>query len=346
MQFGTCFVGDLFCGPGKNGTEKGSPLLLIEIAKRVLDNVHLKKKHPNCHITILFNDQNKNFLDSLEKETSKLEIDEQRIKFFVRNLSFKEIITSEIINILRNKAIPKFFFLDPFNYSTIQLDELKTLIKLPFTEVLLFSPTFLAYRFKEVAGKHAKLKNFLDNFTAKGEANYKDVYDFIDSICIRLKGELNTELIRQIPIDFGRTKHTLFFITKHIMGMLIINSIFLKESFDGRSLCVKEIKNNQIKPPLFSKTQLETREFIKRMKEYQGSLEEYLKKEKKLTNKEIIYHSIACGWLPKYACELVRKLKSEGKVEYGYLVNGMKKGPYVSNQNWNKELCVVSYKKV
>ena len=42
MQFGVCFVGDLFCGQGKNGDKKGSPLLLLDIAARVLNNSVLK----------------------------------------------------------------------------------------------------------------------------------------------------------------------------------------------------------------------------------------------------------------------------------------------------------------
>jgi len=37
MKFGKCSVADLFCGPGKNGAEKGSPLVLLEEAEKMLN---------------------------------------------------------------------------------------------------------------------------------------------------------------------------------------------------------------------------------------------------------------------------------------------------------------------
>jgi len=56
MQFGICFVGDLFCGPGKIREKDGSPLILIEKSKRILKSKALIKRWSNPRIYIFFSD--------------------------------------------------------------------------------------------------------------------------------------------------------------------------------------------------------------------------------------------------------------------------------------------------
>ncbi|MDD2753745.1 MAG: three-Cys-motif partner protein TcmP [Candidatus Portnoybacteria bacterium] len=345
MQFGVCFIGDLFSGPGRNGKEKGSPLVLVEIAHKILGSEILQKKQRGqCRIFILFNDQNSSFIDDLKKELSSEK--DSNIKIFIKSESFSDAMGEDLLGDLKSKKIPAFIFLDPFNYSTVQMSKLKQLLAIPFLEVLFFCPTFHAYRFASSKNLPEKLKEFLKDFTFDGIVDYQSPYYFIESICKRLKKELETEFIRDITIDVGSSKNTLFYITKHIGGMIIMNRLFLKESLDGRCIQVKEVKKLEQSPPLFKKSQIETAQFKKRIESYQLRLLEDLKKNKKMTNKEIIFHSVVGGFLPMHAEALISKLKKENKVEYKYLLNEKKIGPYISEQNWNKELCVISYKNV
>ena len=62
MQYGHCYITDFFCGCGKNGQKDGSPLVLIDEARKILGNSILKKKWPNAQIEILFSDFNSEYL--------------------------------------------------------------------------------------------------------------------------------------------------------------------------------------------------------------------------------------------------------------------------------------------
>src|SRR3989339_1168759 len=50
MQYGRCFIVDFFCGCGKNGNEDGSPLVLLNVAKKMLESPVLRCKQPNAEI--------------------------------------------------------------------------------------------------------------------------------------------------------------------------------------------------------------------------------------------------------------------------------------------------------
>ncbi len=58
MQFGICFVGDLFCGPGKSGNKNGSPFVLIEEIEKVITISQLITRFSEPQVVLLFNDIN------------------------------------------------------------------------------------------------------------------------------------------------------------------------------------------------------------------------------------------------------------------------------------------------
>lgn len=45
-QYGSCLVADFFCGGGKNGQKDGSPFVLLDVAKKILDNEIVKSRQP------------------------------------------------------------------------------------------------------------------------------------------------------------------------------------------------------------------------------------------------------------------------------------------------------------
>lgn len=53
MQFGVIFIADLFCGPGYNGEEKGSPLQLIDTLNLLLDNPALVSRQPWRRVVLI-----------------------------------------------------------------------------------------------------------------------------------------------------------------------------------------------------------------------------------------------------------------------------------------------------
>lgn len=341
MQFGVCLVADLFCGPGKSGNVKGSPLVLIDQAKKVLQNPILNKQYSSPKIYVFLNDINKSYINILKSELSKIsDIPNNLVILEPESKNFSDILND--IEILKDKKMPKFFFLDPFSYSKIKLNDVNKLMNLTFSEILLFLPVSFAYRFHNPKDRIApKLKEFLENFTSKGICKYKDIHEFINSIKEKLKKDLNLDFVRPIPIDVGKTKSTLFFLTKNIKGMFLANNIFFKESYDGKSLNVDEIKKNNICQSLFKKSQLETKQFKEEVNLFQCMLVDKLKKQK-MKNTEIIKYTAMEGFPLKYANDILKKLKDQIVIDY--LTKDKTRSFYVSEENWDKNLCILGIK--
>jgi three-Cys-motif partner protein len=74
MQYGKCFIADFFCGCGKNGDKDGSPLALIEVAKKSLESPVIQKKWPNAEIVIVFSDADKQCCDNLTALLQKIKL--------------------------------------------------------------------------------------------------------------------------------------------------------------------------------------------------------------------------------------------------------------------------------
>ena len=140
MTFETCLIADLFCGPGKNGKENGSPIILLEKLKYILTVPQLKRKK-NLRIFILFNDLNSANIENLKKELKTTEYNKNLIHITIENSKYEDLLP-KLIRRPEKLKIPKFFFLDPFTYTNVRMDDLQALMNLYRTEVLLFLPLF------------------------------------------------------------------------------------------------------------------------------------------------------------------------------------------------------------
>lgn len=300
MGFKECIIFDLFCGPGTNGSENGSPLILIERANYILKSKSLDR----VKLYILFNDINKIHIQNLQEKLEKIKIDSRLSILPVENKTFEDIYTN-IVEKYKNSSIPKFFFLDPFKYSNIKIKHLKGLINLRNSEILLFLPVFFTYRFKntDFDSEH-KVITFLNEYTLKGSYNYKDINEFMNSIRDKLKERLDLDFVRPILLDYGTRKNSLFLLTKSKVGMLVMNKLFLKKTLDGKRVQIKSINQKQ----LFGVEDLN--EYIKFAKELEKNL-----RKKTMSSTEIIFYTIQNGFLPKHARSILKKLKDSGKIE-------------------------------
>ena len=243
MQFGNCFLGDLFCGAGKNGKNNGSPLVLIKKAKDILQNKKLLEKYSLPKIQILFNDNNKENIDSLKKELEAIDIPENIQVLDITCKDFDNEI-SELKITFKDIRHPKFFFLDPFGYSDIHIADIKELMNIgKYTEIIMFLPTFHTYRF--VKSNNAKIKQFLNEFTLDECINYKNVFDFNESIRKKLLQYLDLKYVKPIILKDGASIHSLFFLTKHILGMNIMNNLFWSFTEDGEMIEVSKNFNQK-----------------------------------------------------------------------------------------------------
>ncbi len=301
QTFRNCLIADLFCGKGNNGNEDGSPLVLIEQAKYILTSPNIK----NSKVCILFNDRELSHIENLKSKIS--DFSHESIDILpIRNTDFQTILV-RILKKIRNNDIPKFFFLDPFTYSDVKMEDLKEIMSLKNSEVFLFTPIFHSYRFSSASFPEThKTKVFVEEFTTKGMDDYSDINDFMQSIKEKLKQELQLDYVRPVLLDDGNCKNAIFLLTKHQAGMLLMNKIAFNQSEDGAGVDIRQQQSKQTS--LFGLQ--ETRKFDVFSKKLRLELEN----KKQMTNDEIVNFTIMEGFLPKHAKDVLNVLSEATEI--------------------------------
>ena len=302
QTFDRCLIADLFCGTGKNDDKDGSALTLIQQAEYILTSP-LLKENPS-KIEILFNDTDKNNIENLILHLE--DFSHPCITIHPpTNSNFTEAI-DEILETI-SAEIPKFFFLDPFTYSDVSLDNLANLMRLSNTEVFLFVPVFHSYRFANQTSypKGHKTRIFVEEFTTKGMMNYQNIDDFMQSINQKIKQALHLDYVRPVLLDDGRCKNAIFLLTKHRVGMLLMNKIAFKHSKDGAGINIKQQQSKQIELLGTSGTM--------QFNAFSEKLEQELKNGK-MTNEQIVDFTIAEGFLPKHVKTVLISLNDKNKI--------------------------------
>ncbi|MBN1622023.1 MAG: three-Cys-motif partner protein TcmP [Endomicrobiales bacterium] len=334
MQYGKCFIADFFCGPGKNGENPGSPLILLDEAKNILESPVLRQKWPNPEVVVLFSDSNKSHIENLTLTLKQSDYPKE-IKIIGPICEGFDSILEKSKQIYSSIKEPKFFFLDPFTYSEVTMENVKCLIDVIAAEVLLFLPTFHSFRFVKCADASPKLKEFLEAFTTKGCANYSDIFDFNESIRSKLLSDLNLKYVSAIGLDGGAKKNALFYLTKHITGKLLMDRLVWKIAYDGVTVKAKK----DIEPTLFDLSPLSDN-----FSEKKDLIENYVKDKKCVTNVEIIEFVAINGFTTKYANDILKDMKKQGLIQVEYKDSSKTHGLYISDAHWNNELSIIKYK--
>jgi three-Cys-motif partner protein len=304
MTYGTCLIADLFCGAGKNGKENGSPLVLIDSLNYILSVPQLQKKD-NLKVHILFNDEDNNNIENLVNELRKISYDKKIIKIHIKNEKYENILP-EIIRKPERLKIPKFFFLDPFTYSNVKMKHLKELMSLSFSEVLLFIPIFHTYRFSKTKyNKEHKTRIFIEEYTTRGVTDYENISNFMFSVREKLMSATSIPFVRPVLLDGGGSKNSLFLLTKHPKGMLLMNKIAFKITDDGSRINVK----TEGLCSLFK-----VHEISSFYDTFRKNLTNILEKNE-ITNSEIVDFTIRSCFLPKHAKQEIKKLHDLQKLK-------------------------------
>jgi len=333
MYYGKCYIADFFCGCGKNGKKDGSPLVLLGIAKKMLNDSTLKKKQPNAEIVIVFSDKNKIWCNELSECLQKFSKPKQ-IKILGPFCESFSSIKEEAIEAFSNAKVPKFFFLDPFTYSDVGINDIKGLMSIPAAEVLFFLPIFHLYRFVKCASKVEPIKKFLEEFSDRKCIKYSDIKDLIESIRQKMLKYIDLKYVRYVVLDDGARKNALFYLTKHVTGMLLMNNLSWQYAEDGVIIKVKKYSI----PTLFDPSP-----FSENYNNLKKLLKEYIMKKKLLTNVEIIDFVAKIGFRTKFARVILKEMKSKDLIRIKYKKSNKKRGFYVADEHWNKELTTIIY---
>lgn len=195
--------------------------------------------------------------------------------------------TEKSINTFKTKIPPKFFFLDPFTYSEVGIDDVGEFMNVPAAEV-------------QKLLKHIGLK-----------------------------------YVRAVGLDDGARKNALFYLTKHITGMLLMNKLVWKHAYDG--VTVKAKRDNEL--TLFDLSTMSGN--FTRIKE---TLKDFIKEKKQLTNVEIIDFVAENCFDTTYANDILKEMKEQDVVSVEYKRNDKTRGFYVADSNWDQDLATIIYR--
>lgn len=347
MHFGYLLIADLFCGPWMNWPEKGSPLILIDLITELLQSPTIKNRKWGAKVIIILNDKDKNNIDEIQSILSTYPKSEN-IKFIIKNEEFEQILII-IENLLKNIKIPKFFFLDPFSFSIINLSNIKTVFNLDITEVLLFSPVMDMYRFVNAENiqqnpNHKTRKAIEDSTEEWILWHYGWIHEFCDAMVQKMKKELNENYIRYVLLDAWKRKHALFFLTHHRLWLLKFNRATAKlgdHCWIWVSISSLAEKENSIQSCFF--TEKESKEFNSYIQERLSKFQEILIneiKQKPLTNIQVIELCAIYWILP----EDIRDFLWNNTIFQIKLTWWKRMGTFMSDSNWDKEMCIFSIK--
>jgi len=180
------YIADLFAGPGEdeNGNP-GSPKILMDyLSQTYLDGLCVK---------ICFNEMDPENFKKLNALVAKHKIQNTSwVKINVQNQDYSDFLPQIIENHKTHNYFKRFFFIDPFGYKSIHLNDIKEILSDGDTELLLFLPLSHIYRFKSKEDVTNAIKTFLEEFISVPELyTINSDVAFLRNILDTLRNKLN-----------------------------------------------------------------------------------------------------------------------------------------------------------
>lgn len=217
---------DLFAGEGKykNG-EKGSPIIALECIEQ-----HFQENSTCPDMRIVFNDSG---MSEIEPEKSKIQRVAEatalisipsNVEIVYSQEDFKDAL-DQARNAFRAETKPAgLFFIDPFGYKEVPPEVIKDILSFGRTEVLLFVPVSLMYRFANSAAQEdfagsEPLRKFLTALYGANIPSFLTLEEFVDGAKRQFKNFLGANFyIGSFSLDAGRNTYALYFFTQSIDG--------------------------------------------------------------------------------------------------------------------------------
>jgi len=286
---------------------KGSPIVAIEAIKTAIS------KYPNKTVSLTINDIDKekviiatNYINENHKDTCSVN---------TYNKDAKEMFEVVIANIKKSQKNEKnLVFIDPYGYKEIFKQNIIDIMKAGKSEIILFLPIANMYRFSPVSltdkenNSYTHLRRFIEDFFEDThhpiyQKTYNGQIDYIGFI--KKAFSFNNEYFSasySIERD-TKTYYALFFITSHIYGLEKI----LETKWSLDSLCGEGFEK-QKEATLFDEINHD-----EKTTNCQAKLVECINlflSEGFKSNNEIYEYVLKCGFLPKYANEILENMKS------------------------------------
>ncbi len=229
---------DGFAGRGRFPSgEKGSPLLVLDVAQGALAVPGMRAQRIVCHFVELNPDNFKNMEAEVALHPASAD---PSIYIRLYNTRFSQV-SKDIVREIRGNRQPSFFFLDPFGYRDPPMDTLREILVLDQAEVLVNLMFEFANRALSVQGTPELSRTLDDLFgsdrwrefaSLEGEERERA---FIDLYGGQLKKRGAGYVVR-FPMGYDESQRTLYYLvhaTKHHKGAILMKDEMVKVSTPG-----------------------------------------------------------------------------------------------------------------
>jgi three-Cys-motif partner protein len=330
--FRKIFLFDLFCGEGIYENDvKGSPIIALDAIRN-----HYFSNQQTCpNMMIWFNDIGKSEIedgvykvDRVEQIASKMFIP-PNVEIQFHQKDYRDIFPLAINEIKRTKDAKGLFFIDPFGYKVIKPDDLRQILEIGNTEIILWLPIAQMYRFagsvkiSEFPGSEP-LRDFLMELFGQNIPTFNSAYDFIDQLKSRFKTYLQGLNIFVNTFTLERDSkniYCLFFFTSHVKGYeAMLDAKWDMDKEHGKGFVLKNA------PMFFSEIQLSG---------YEKKVRDYLSGSEYKSNSDLYLFGLENDFLPKHTKSVLDELKRkelgfeiisvDGKPAKGYYIGDTKR---------------------
>ena len=306
---------DFFAGSGTDSVGMpGSPLIALKEIADALD-FNKEKFDAPFKIELYLNDSSQEKTENLKtlmeeriKASEHFDLLNRYFSFKVETKEFKDIFPIWLEEMRKGSA--NFVFLDPFGIKDISLNVFD-LAQIQHTDIMFFVPAAIVNRMK---GRPEIVKYFpFLNDADYGQMKGKNVCSVLARAYDReLLSRKNMCYVGSFSIKKGSNVYGLIFISKHPLGMeKFLRTAWKKDALTGAANF--DIDNDGIdpdQPSLFFEMDKPTR-----IMQFQKELRNLIEQGKIKTNQEVYVACLLEGMLPKYAKEVLQKLKSEGMLK-------------------------------
>lgn len=322
------FLFDFFCGEGiYDNDSKGSPIIALECIR----NHYYSNKNSIPNMTVWFNDMEKSKLEEGYKVDRVQRIREKMtipgnvdIRFFKED--YREIFPKAIEIVEQTRDAKGLFFVDPFGYKVVKPLDIRQMLEIGNTEVLLWLPIAHMYRFAESVMESQfpgsdPLREFLAELFGNNLPSFRSAYDFVEQLKGRFRAYLRDldTYVDTFTLERDATNiYCLFFFTRNIKGYeTIIDTKWKIDKEHGKGFTLEKT------PSFFSELELSG---------YKQKVQAFIESSEYRTNHELYYFGLENGFLPKHTKSILDDFKKAGvEIEIVSLDGKTAKGYYLSD---------------
>lgn len=294
---------DFFAGPGRDCKgRKGSPLIIIDEIKQYLENPNLHvSPRSDLAINVLFNDFDKNKIDSLRKEIEQ----ETLINIKTSNYNFKESFELQR-DVLESKIDAKLVIMDQTGIKHITHGTFRELINFPALDFMFFISSSYLKRFITLE----EVKQYFPTMSVDEvkKIHSTDIHRFVCDYYQKLVPPEKDFYIALFSIKKGANIYGIIFGSSILLGLeKFLKVCWYKDKVSGEANY--DIDNDIIRngESLFPDMNISNK-----LNYFEKSLIKYLEVFK--NNNEIYRFTLENGCLPKHAGEILKNIQKDNRL--------------------------------